>query len=222
MRKTITLVAAGLAVLLMAGTALAKFEPKLELKLSNTKVKGHPAFDIHLEFAEDDDEIGLFKMTVPKGFGVAPDGAIEEDELLGGGTIDIAFGPGCRPDSGSVFPLRPTIEVSADIVEKDRTDAEADAGVHAVWFLDLEPLNRVRLLIEGSKRTGWTISGAPTPSDNTCNPLIVDLTINAESESGVPLVTNHREPGKKVFKVDITNQDGSDTAHFKVPIKLTS
>ncbi|MGH2747642.1 MAG: hypothetical protein ACRDKB_06930 [Actinomycetota bacterium] len=221
MRKAIVIVAAGLALLLMAGVALAKFEPKLELKLSDTKVKGHPAFDIHLEFAEDDDEIGLFTMMVPKGFDVAPDDAIEEDELLGGGTIEIAFGPGCRPDTGSVFPVRPTIEVSADILEKDRTDEEQDAGVHAVWFLDLEPLNRVRLLIEGSKKTGWTVSGAPTPSDNTCNPLIVDLTINAESESGVPLVTNHKKPGKKVFKVDITNQDGSETAHFDIPIKFT-
>jgi hypothetical protein len=90
-----------------------------------------------------------------------------------------------------------------------------------VWFLNLEPLNRVRLLVTGSKKTGWKIEGAPTPSDFTCNPLIVDLTINPESESGVPIVTNSKKPGPKKFMADIVSQDSPAIAHFEQIITIT-
>jgi hypothetical protein len=73
--------------------------------------------------------------------------------------------------------------------ERARIDEEQDQGVAAVWFLDLEPLNRVRLLVRGSQNSGWTVSGAPTAS-NTCNPLTVDLTINGKSESGASILKN--------------------------------
>jgi hypothetical protein len=225
--RLLTLVAVGL-VFGLIGTAFADqtFAPKFTVELSDTKVKGNPDLSFHLEFAREDEEIGNFIGYLPKGFNVAPDEAIAEDTVIGGGDINIAAGPGCHPSFPSDDP-RPSIPVGAEFLEKDRTDDEADAGVHSVWFLDIEPLNRVRLLVTGSPKTGWKIEGAPSPSDFTCNPLIVDLTINAKSSGGgegdadVPIVTNAKKAKNYKFMADIVSQDSPSVAHFEQIIKLT-
>jgi hypothetical protein len=227
-RKALVTVALGLAGALTAGVALADFTPKFDLKLSNTKVKGNPAFDIHLEFDENDEEIGNFSMKLPKGFNVAADEKIpnaatpaESDEEIGSGNVIIEAGLACRPGPEGGVPASAPVEIPATIYEKARSDEEADAGVHAVWLLDLEPLNRVRLLVTGSAKKGWTVSGAPTPSDNTCNPLTVDLTINDKSESGVPLVTNPKKKGTYKVVATITSQDSPALQKFTEKVKIT-
>jgi len=221
MKKTfVSIASAALAVSVLAGTALADFSPMFELKMSDTKVKANPNLDIHLEFDKDDEEIGNFQLILPKGFKIAPDDAIENNEDIGGGEITIEAGPGCRPGPEGAGPSAPAT-VRAVIEERDRTDEEVDAGVHAVWFLNLEPLNRVRLTVKGTPATGWTIEGAPTPSDNTCNPLIVDLTINGKSASGVPVVTNPKKGGKKVVTANIFSQDSPAVATFKQVFRIT-
>jgi hypothetical protein len=220
MKKTFT-VALGLALSLLAGAAFAGFEPKFEATLSDTKVKGNPALGFHLEFGESDEEIGDFKAVIPKGFNIAADEAIPDDEEIGGGSVQIAAGPDCRPGPEGQIPVKVNAPIDATILEKARTDDEIDAGVHAVWFLDLEPLNRVRLLVTGSPTTGWTVQGAPTPSDNTCNPLIVDLAINSKSESGVPILTNPSKAGKYKFLAEIASQDSPTVAKFTQIFKIT-
>lgn len=220
MKKTFT-VALGLALSLVAGAAFAGFDPKFEVGLSDTKVNANPALSFHLEFAEDDEEIGDFKAIIPKGFNIAADEDIPDNEEIGGGSIEIAAGPDCRPGPEGQIPLKAVVPVNATIEERPRTDDEIDSGVHAVWFLDLEPLNRVRLLVTGSPTTGWTIQGAPTPSDNTCNPLIVDLAINSTSESGVPVLTNPSKAGKYKFLAEIQSQDSPTVAKFKQVFKIT-
>lgn len=207
------------ALMAVAGTALADFSPQFTLKVSDKKVKGHPALDIHLEFDSEDEEIGNFIMMFPKGYGVASDAKITDDEEVGSGSVTIEAGPGCHPTAGDI-PVTGPVTLPATIFEKARSDEEADAGVHAVWLLDLEPLNRVRLLITGSKKTGWRVEGAPTPSDNTCNPLVVDLTINDQSASGVPLVTNPRTPGIYKVKAQIVSQDSGTVAKFTERIRI--
>ncbi|HVL63834.1 MAG TPA: hypothetical protein VM573_01550 [Actinomycetota bacterium] len=221
------------AMLAVGGIALAKFEPKFDLKLSDLKRGGNPQADIHLEFAADDEEIGAFKMTLPKGTNVASDEDIPDaagpiptrsegsGEEIGGGTVVIRVGPDCRPGPEGALPIGTEVTLDATIYERPRTDAEADEGVHAVWFLDLEPANRVRLLVKGSPQTGWTVEGAPTPSDNTCNPLTVDLTINAKSESGVPIITNPTKGKKMVITAEIVSQDSPAVATFKKVFKLS-
>ncbi|MDP9069350.1 MAG: hypothetical protein M3N53_13535 [Actinomycetota bacterium] len=221
MKKTCLTVALGLALSLVAGAAFAKFEPKFEATLSDTKVNANPALGFHLEFAEDDEEIGDFKAIIPKGFNIAGDAEVPDGEEIGGGTVEIAAGPDCRPGPEGQIPVKVPVTVNATIFERARSDDEADSGVHAVWFLDLEPLNRVRLLVTGSPTTGWTIQGAPTPSDNTCNPLVVDLAINAQSESGVPILTNPKKAGKYKFLAEIASQDSPAVAKFKQVFKIT-
>jgi hypothetical protein len=228
MKKSGVLMALTMAISLVAGVAHAEFNPKFTVELSNTKAKGNPEMTFHLDFSREDDEIGLFTGFIPKGFTIATDEQIPETtnprgevgEVIGSGEIVIAAGPTCHPTFPAKDP-RQTITIPATFYERTRTDEEADAGVIAVWLLDLEPLNRVRLLVKGSPATGYTVSGAPSPSDFTCNPLVADLTINATSESGVKIITNPAKAGKKKFMADISSQDSPDIAHFEQIITIT-
>lgn len=213
----------GAAILLVfgAGTALADFTPIYKFSLSDKKVNANPQLTFHLEFDRDDEEIGLFTGTLPRGFKIAADAAIPDGEQIGAGQITIAGGIGCRP--GSPTPdARVPATINATFYEKDRTDEETDSGVYSVWFLDLEPLNRVRLLVTGSPSTGWSVSGAPTPSDNTCNPLTADLNIYPKSEGGVPVVVNPPRARKKKFTATISSQDSPAIATFIQYITIVS
>ncbi|HEX2057888.1 MAG TPA: hypothetical protein VHI71_05915 [Actinomycetota bacterium] len=231
-KKALLIGALASALSLFAGVAQADFAPKFELQLSDLKVGANPSFDIHLEFAETDEEIRNFKMTIPKGFAIAGDDDIPDESTIpgqparngadiGGGTIQIAAGPDCRPGPEGGIPVKQNVTINAEIYERSRTDDEVDAGVHAVWFLDLEPLNRVRLRVTGSPETGWVVEGAPDPSDNTCNPLVVDLTIEGQTEDGTPVITNPTKPGKAKFMAEIESQDSAAVAVFKPVFKIT-
>ncbi len=230
--KALAIGALATALTMLAGVAQADFAPKFTLALSDTKVGANPKFDIHLEFAENDEEIANFKMTIPKGFDIASDDEIADESTvpnqparsgadIGGGTVTIAAGPACRPGPEGGIPLKQNVTVNAEIYERSRTDEEADAGVHAVWLLDLEPVNRVRLLVTGSPETGWTVEGAPTASDNTCNPLVVDLTIEGKTADGTPVITNPLKPGKAKFTAEIFSQDSPAIAVFNPIFKIT-
>lgn len=225
--------ATAISMALVAGAfaqpARAEFTPAFTVEVSDTKVLGHPALTFNLEFDREDEEIGNFIGYIPKGFDIASDEMIpatsnqagrEVGEVIGGGDITIAAGPGCHPSFPADDP-RVDAPIEATFHERSLTDEEADAGIHAIWFLDIEPLNRVRLQVSGSKKTGWKIEGAPSPSDATCNALSVTLTINAESESGVPIITNPKKPGVKIFKADIVSQESPAIAHFETPITIT-
>ena len=221
MRKILVSVAALMAVVLTAGAALADFTPEFSMELSDLKAAANPNLSFHMEFDAEDEEIGMFTAKMPKGFDIAPDDAIADGTEIGSGEITITGGTACRPGPEGAIPLAVPVTVPATFVEKDRTDAESDSGVHSVWFLDLEPLNRVRLTVTGSAARGWTVAGAPDPSDNTCNPLIVDLTINGVAADGTAVITNPTKPGKYVFNAEIASQDSASVAKFKQPVKIT-
>ena len=220
MRKILVSMAALMAVVLTAGAALADFSPKFSMELSDTKAKANPDMSFHLEFDADDEEIGLFTAKMPKGFNIAADEDIADGTVIGAGEVTIQAGLACRPGPEGQIPLSAPVTIPAEFEERDRTDEEADSGVHSVWFLNLEPANRVRLLVTGSAKRGWTVSGAPDPSDNTCNPLEVDLTINGTADD-TPVITNPTKPGKYVFNAEIASQDSAAVAKFKHVVKIT-
>lgn len=226
-RRTLAL-AAALAVL-GAGSASAKFTPTFELEVTPTKVLANPTLTTKLRFAEDDDEIGLYTLIVPAGYRIATDEQVPDvsrgpgrpaGDLLGTGSVTIDAGPGCHP-SFPVKPARRAITIGAQIYERTLTAAEKAKGAVAAWVLDIEPLNRVRLLVSGSPVRGYTVSGAPTPSDNTCNPLAVDLTINGVTQGGVKLMTNPAKPGPRTFKAIIQNQDGTSSVTYSKVVTTT-
>lgn len=221
MKKLLVLLSALLAVALTAGAALADFSPKFTMSLSDLKAKANPDMVFHLEFDENDEEIGMFTARIPAGFDIAADEDIAQDDVVGSGNVTIAAGTACRPGPEGQVPLKQSVTVPATFKEKDRTDEEVDSGVNSVWLLDLEPANRVRLRISGDIKNGWVVQGAPDPSDNTCNPLVVDLTITGVSQAGVPVITNPTKPGKYVFNAEIASQDSPSVAKFKQVFKVT-
>lgn len=212
-----------------AGAATAQFAPTFSLAVSPTKVSANPTFTTKLRFSAADDEIGLFTLNVPKGYVIAPDEAVPDvparpgrpqGDLLGSGSVTIAAGPGCR--SAAFGPAgKAPVTIAAKIYERPVTAAEKGKGALAAWVLDIEPLNRVRLLVSGSTAKGWTVSGAPTPSDNTCNPLSVDLTINGVSEGGVKLLTNPSTPGPRTFTAVVKDQDGKQSVRYAKTVTTT-
>lgn len=224
-----TLAAAVALSLLGAGTAAAKFTPAFELEVSPTKVSANPTLKMKLSFAEDDDEIGLYTLFVPAGYTIATDEQVPDvsrgpgrpaGDLLGAGTVTIAAGPGCNPS----FPVKSAkqgVTIAASIYERTLTADEKAKGGVAAWVLDIEPLNRVRLLVTGSPAKGYTVSGAPTPSDNTCNPLAVDLTVNGVTQGGVKLLTNPAKPGPRTFRAVVQDQDGKSSVSFSKVVTTT-
>ncbi len=226
-RKTLA-VAAALA-LLGAGSASAQFAPTFELQVSPTKVLANPTLTTKLRFAAGDDEIGLYTLSVPAGYTIATDEQVPDvsrgpgrpaGDLLGSGSVTIDAGPGCNP-SFPVRTVRGAVTIGARIYERAVTPKEKAKGAVAAWVLDIEPLNRVRLLVTGSAAKGYTVSGAPTPSDNTCNPLAVDLTINGVTEGGVKLLTNPAKPGPRTFRAVIQNQDRTSSVSFSKVVTTT-
>lgn len=231
-KKALAIGGLAAALTMLAGVAYADFTPAFDLTLTDTKVGANPNFDIHLEFDGNDEEIANFKMMIPKGFVIASDEDIPTQETapgqparsgadIGGGTVEIAAGTACRPGPEGGIPAKQQVTINAEIYERPRSDEEADAGVHAVWLLDLEPANRVRLLVTGSPTTGWTVEGAPTASDNTCNPLLVDLTIEGKTADGIPVITNPTKKGRAKFTAEIYSQDSPSIAVFKEVFKIT-
>ena len=226
-RKSLALAAA--LVVVGAGSASAKFAPTFELQVSPTKAGANPTLTTKLRFAEDDDEIGLYTLHVPAGYSIATDQQVPDvparpgrpaGDLLGSGSVTIDAGPGCNPS----FPVRSAhrpVTIAAKIYERPVTADEKGTGAVAAWVLDIEPLNRVRLLVKGSAAKGYTVSGAPTPSDNTCNPLAVDLTITGVTEGGVKLLTNPSTPGPRTFRATIQNQDGSASVSYSKVVITT-
>jgi hypothetical protein len=78
MRSSRKVLIAALAFgLIQSGWALADFTPKFKLRLTELKSGASTGTKIHLEFDENDEEIGTFTLRIPAGFKVAPDGGSE-------------------------------------------------------------------------------------------------------------------------------------------------
>src|SRR3712207_1051388 len=105
MKKIFVTLSALMAVVLMAGTAQADFTPKFTFELTDAKAKANPGFVFHMEFDENDEEIGNFKASIPAGFNIAPDDAIENGDVIGGGEITIRAGFDCRPGPEGAIPV---------------------------------------------------------------------------------------------------------------------
>lgn len=224
-----TLVAAAALAVLAAGSASAKFTPTFELEVKPTTVSANPTLTTKLRFAADDEEIGLFTLVVPPGYTIATDEQVPDvsrgpgrpsGDLVGSGTVTIDAGPGCHP-SFPYKPARTSLTVPARIYERSVTADEKSKGAVAAWVLDLEPLNRVRLLVTGSPVKGYTMSGSPTPSDSTCNPLAVDLTINGVTEAGIKLLTNPAKAGPRTFRAVVQDQARKSSVSYSKVIVTT-
>jgi hypothetical protein len=210
-----------LSLMLISTAAAGDFSPKLKFQLTDTRVKANPQMKVHLEQDDGEEELAHVTLSIPKGFKLPADAKIPNGDALGTGSITINAGPGCNPSvpaggGGAKAPISPP----ATLTEKDRTDAQADAGVYAVWFLDISGVTSVTLEITGSPTTGWKLDGDIPANDNTCPGLVFDLNVNSQSASGVKLIVNPKVAGNKVFKGAFTSLNSGAVAKLKQTIKI--
>lgn len=222
MKKALVAVSSLALLALTAGAALAEYNPKLSFALSDTKAKGNPEINIKVSQEEGEEELGHVTLTIPKGFNIPADDAMENGDVIGSADLSIAAGPACRPDGANAIPVALEVPFSGrQITEQDRTDDQADAGVHAVWVVDLQPVTTIPLEITGSIKKGWKLDGDIPANDNTCPPLNFDGTINAKSEGGVAVLTNPSKPGKYVFGGSLFSAQSPDVVTVKQVVKIT-
>jgi hypothetical protein len=223
MKKALVAVSSLLALALTAGAALAEYSPTLKFSLSDTKALANPEVNIVVE--QDDaaeEELGHVTLTLPKGFNLPADEAIENGDVLGTADLEIAAGPACRNDGAGAIPLAPSVPIpDRTIFEQDRTDEQADRGVHAVWVVDLRPVTSIPLEITGSVAKGWKLDGDIPANDNTCPPLVFDGTSQAESDGGVPLITNPKKPGNYTLGGALYSAESPTVTKFKQVVKIT-
>lgn len=222
MKKVLIAVSSLMVLALTASAALAEYAPKLSFKLSDTKALANPEINILVSQEEGEEELGHVTLTIPKGFNIPADDAIENGDILGTADLEIAVGPACRNDQAGAIPLQASVPFTArEIKEQDRTDDQADSGVHAVWVVDLQPVTSIPLEVTGSVTKGWKLDGDIPANDNTCPPLKFDGTIFSKSEAGVPLVTNPKKPGKYVFSGSLFSAESPSVVTVKQPVTIT-
>jgi hypothetical protein len=201
-----------LALVGVEDAAAAEFSPTITFTPSDLKTSANPSLQIKLEQNAGEEELQTVQLELPAGFKLPTDTQIPNDSQLGSGQITIQVGPGCRPGGPPGFYGPANIAVK--IVEKDLTSAESAEGGVAVWFVDLEPVTRVRLLVKGSTTNGYTLTGNIPPNDNTCPPFAFSATINKTAPNGVPIITNPETGGTYTLGATFTGLQGS-TAQIK-------
>jgi len=222
MKKALVALSSLLALALSAGAALAEYSPTLEFSLSDTKAGANPEISIVVEQEADEEELGHVTLTLPKGFNLPADEAIEDGDVLGTADLTIAAGPACRNDGAGQIPLAPAITFpDRMIIEQDRSDEQADRGVHAVWVVDLQPVTSIPLEVTGSIKKGWKLDGDIPANDNTCPPLVFDGVIQSQSDGGVPIITNPKKPGKYALGGSLFSAESPDVLKFKQVVKIT-
>lgn len=227
MRISKRIFALSLAVpLAVIGSASAgDFTPKMRFGLNPAKVKANPKLTIKLEQDAGEEELGHVTLQIPKGFKLPSDAAIADGEHLGVADLSFNAGPGCAGGVGSgpaMFPDR-------NILEKDRTDEQADRGVKAVWVVDLQPVTTIPLEVTGSPQRGWKLDGDIPANQFTCPPFVFDATIFAKTEAGgappsgggTKIVKNPAKPGRYTFAGTFSSQDSPTKVTIKQKIKVT-
>ena len=195
------------------------FSPEMTFELSDTRVKANPQMKLTVSQEDNEEELATVTLKIPRGFKLPPDAAIPNDDQMGAGTINIHVGPGCRPDAPA--PVDANATLPATLKERDRTDEQIDAGIYAVWLLDISGVTTIPLEVTGSTAVGWTLAGEIAPNDNTCPPFNFELNVNSQTTSGVPILINPKRTGKKVFSGTFTSADSPATATIKQPIVIT-
>ncbi|MGH2755350.1 MAG: hypothetical protein ACRDLB_13105 [Actinomycetota bacterium] len=223
MRRTKWFATALAASLALMGSAYGAgdFSPTMTFELSDTKAGANPGITMHVEQdSADEEELAHVTLGVPKGFDLAADEDIATGTVFGEGEIVIQVGPACRADQGGAIPISQPLTLPASLEELDRTDEQADRGVHSVWFLDITGVTSITLEVTGSKKAGWKLDGDIPANDNTCPPLVFDLTVEPTA-GDVPIMTNRKKPGKAVFTGTFTSAESPATVTLKSPIKIT-
>jgi hypothetical protein len=201
--------------------AAGDFTPEFSFALSDTRIKANPQMTLKLAQENGEEELAHVTLRIPAGFKLPSDAAVPNGDQIGSGSITIAAGPGCRPGA-PVGDAKSPVTAPATVKEQDRTDEQSDAGVFAVWVLDISGVTKVPLEIRGSRATGYTFDGDITPNDNTCPPFSFELKINSQTTSGVPVLKNPRHAKRYKFSATFTSADSPATVTIPQVLKITA
>ena len=216
--KRLMAVSMALPLAAIGSASATDFSPTGSFSLDPAKIKANPSVRIQLEQDSGEEELDHVTLVVPAGFKLPTDAKIENGDILGTADLAIDVGPRCN----GTGPLSaPASFPDRNIIERDRTDEQADEGVKAVWVVDLEPVTRITLEMRGSPRKGYTLAGNIPANPFTCPPLTFDGTINAKSEGGVSIFKNPRTPGKYTFKAIFKSQESDATKTITSKIKIS-
>ncbi len=222
--RAVTKIAIGALTTVLAFPTLAgagDFTPEFSFALSDTRIKANPQMTITLAQDDGEEELAHVTLKIPAGFRLPTDAAVPNNDQIGSGSISIAAGPGCRPGS-AIGGAKAPITAPATVREVDRTDEQADAGVFAVWVLDISGVTRVPLEIRGSKAVGYTFDGDIVPNDNTCPPFSFELKINSQTTSGVPVLRNPKRAGRYKFSGTFFSADSPTSVTIPQKFKITA
>ena len=188
-KHAIVLVAGAVILGLVAEAGAADFSPTIEYTLGDKKANANTTVRVVLKQETGEEELKTVELRFPAGYNLATDQQLTNNELLAAGSITIDGGPRCRPGGPPVGSA--PLNIPVEVVEHDRTSAQIASGAEAVYFVDLEPVTRVELLVYGSPSKGWRLEGLVPANENTCPPFTFDITFRARSaDSDVPIFTN--------------------------------
>jgi hypothetical protein len=219
--KNLAVVLATLLFVLNGIAAGADFSPEIRSKLSVRKVKKNTAMKIHVEQEEGEEELAHVTLGIPAGFKIPKDAQVDNGDVLGSGEIFIEAGPACSPGPEGDIPVSTQLNLPATLEEQDRTDEEADAGVWAVWVLDIQGVTRIILTATGNPKKGFKLDGDIPPNNYTCPPFQFDLTVEKKSEGGVPILKNPKEAGRYVFSSKFVSLDSGAQVTIRQPVRIT-
>jgi hypothetical protein len=227
----IALVGALAMSLVVGGFAFAaNFSPKTSFKLAPAKIKKPVSLKIHVEQDRGEEELLDVTLRVPAGFSLPGDKAIRgcdpavpsrvpcNGDVLGTGLINIMVGPTCAANDARGATNR---QLSARLVERNRTDDEKDDGTVAVWILDIQGVTTIPLRVTGSAKRGWTLFGTIAANPMTCTPFKFDLTIPTKSQDGKTLIRSPRKPGRYTFSSTFSSAESPARRTIKQRVKIT-
>lgn len=220
MRRTglLSITAIAVAVGLLSPATAADFSPTISFDLSTKKVKANPAVGVVVQQDQGEEELATVILRFPKGFKLAKDGQLQNREQLGEGRISIHAGPRCNGQG----PVSAPVVVPVNIVERNRTTREVADGVKAVYVVDLRPVTTIDLLVKGSAKKGWTLTGAIPANNFTCPPFTFDATIFDQAESSdTKIIRNPAAAGKYVLSATFVGISGSKSTTKKT-VKIKS
>jgi hypothetical protein len=206
-RVPATAFVAVLVLLVAIPAQAADFSPSASLALSLKRVNANPTLTVNVHQDHGEEKLSKVAITVPHGFRIPPDAAIADGEKLGAGTISVALAPACTTQA----------DINVNIVERNRTAAEKNAGVVAVWVVDLKPVTTIDLKWKGNVANGWTATGAIPQNDAYCPPFDFKATIaKSSATSHVKLVRNPSSAGAYTFKIAFTGVGGDHASKQQV------
>lgn len=212
MRKRATVLVALASVLALAQPAGAgDFSPVTTFELSTRRVNANPEGAFSLVQDAGEEELDTVRIVFDSGFRLATDAALTDGEQLGEGEIEVNTTIGCQGGPPAM------VNTAVTLVERDRTNEEMAARVQAVWVVDIQGLLTIDLLVRGSVRRGWTLTGKVPQDDNTCPPFTFNLTtFRKAEESGARVLRNPGAPGRYLYQAIYRSTEGSRSVYSKV------